>query len=87
MTSYFSIQIQELQGVYTVKTYWISFAVIMVLSFVALFMFSSVLVGLGTGLGTSFKARFEKKTHHLEDRGRSDGSHRNHKSAQQWLVR
>lgn len=48
MTSYFSVQIQELEGVYTVKTYWVTFAVVMVLSFVALFMFSRVLVGVGT---------------------------------------
>lgn len=87
MTSYFSIQIQELQGVYTAKTYWISFAVIMVLSFVALFIFSSVLVGLSTSLSTIFKAPIKKETRHLKDRGRSDGSHRNHKSTQQWLFR
>ena len=48
MTSYFSVQIKELDGVYTVKTYWVTFAVVMVLSFVALFMFSRVLVGAGT---------------------------------------
>ncbi|KFY04101.1 hypothetical protein O988_00978 [Pseudogymnoascus sp. VKM F-3808] len=50
MTSYFSVQIKELDGVYTVKTYWVTFAVIMVLSFVALFMFSRVLVGVGTAV-------------------------------------
>jgi hypothetical protein len=48
MTSYFSVQIKELDGVYTVKTYWVTFAVVMVLSFFALFMFSRVLVGVGT---------------------------------------
>lgn len=52
MTSYFSVQIQELEGVYTVKTYWVTFAVVMVLSFVALFMFSRVLVGVGTSVAT-----------------------------------
>jgi magnesium-transporting ATPase (P-type) len=46
MTSYFSIQISELQGVYTAKTYWVTFAVIMVLSFLALFLFSSLLEGV-----------------------------------------
>ena len=50
MTSYFSVQIQELDGVYTVKTYWVSFAIIMVLSFFALFLFSRVLVGVGTAV-------------------------------------
>lgn len=48
MTGYFSVQIQELEGVYTAKTYWVSFAIIMVLSFLALFMFSSILAGMGT---------------------------------------
>lgn len=61
MTSYFSIQIQELEGVYTVKTYWVSFAIIMVLSFVALFMFSRVLVGVGSVLD----ARLKKSIDHL----------------------
>ncbi|KAG5299318.1 ADP-ribosylation factor [Histoplasma capsulatum G186AR] len=32
MTSYFSTEIEELQGVYTVKQYWIAFAVLLVLS-------------------------------------------------------
>lgn len=50
MTSYFSVQIKELDGVYTVKTYWVTFAVVMVLSFVALFMFSRVLVGAGSAV-------------------------------------
>lgn len=50
MTSYFSVQIQELEGVYTVKTYWVTFAVVMVLSVAALFMFSRVLVGAGTAV-------------------------------------
>ncbi|KFY18338.1 hypothetical protein V493_08714 [Pseudogymnoascus sp. VKM F-4281 (FW-2241)] len=50
MTSYFSVQIEELEGVYTAKTYWIAFAVVMVLSFFAIFMFSRVLVGAGTAV-------------------------------------
>ncbi|PGH07967.1 hypothetical protein GX51_01407 [Blastomyces parvus] len=32
MTGYFSTEIEELQGVYTVKQYWIAFAVLLVLS-------------------------------------------------------
>jgi hypothetical protein len=50
MTSYFSIQIAELEGVYTVRTYWVAFAVVVVASFMLLFMFSRVLQGIGTGL-------------------------------------
>ena len=44
MTSYFSIQIQELNGVYTVKDYWYSFAVIMSISFLFLFFFGRLLM-------------------------------------------
>ncbi|KAK2626878.1 hypothetical protein QTJ16_004053 [Diplocarpon rosae] len=44
MTSYFSVQIQDLQGVYTVQDYWYSFAVIMSLSFLSLFFFSRLLM-------------------------------------------
>lgn len=39
MTGYFSTQIQDLQGIYTAKTYWICFAVIMTLSFLVLVSF------------------------------------------------
>ncbi|KAF8867211.1 hypothetical protein BDZ45DRAFT_710207 [Acephala macrosclerotiorum] len=44
MTSYFSIQISDLQGVYTSKDYWYAFAVIMTFSFLALFFFSRLLM-------------------------------------------
>jgi hypothetical protein len=44
MTGYFSVQIDDLQGAYTAKTYWVAFAVIMGLSFVALFFFSRLLL-------------------------------------------
>jgi hypothetical protein len=44
MTSYFSVQISDIQGVYTVKDYWIVFAVIMSLSFMGLFFFSRLLM-------------------------------------------
>lgn len=47
MTGYFSVQIKELEGVYTTKTYWISFAVIMVLSMLSLLLFSTVLNNVG----------------------------------------
>ncbi|KAI9779355.1 MAG: hypothetical protein M1839_007463 [Geoglossum umbratile] len=39
MTGYFSVQITDLQGVYTHKTYWGCFAVIMFLSIMLLFTF------------------------------------------------
>jgi Mg2+ and Co2+ transporter CorA len=39
MTGYFSVQISDLQGVYTYKTYWGCFAVIMFLSIMLLFVF------------------------------------------------
>lgn len=44
MTSYFSIQIADIQGVYTIKDYWIVFAVIMSISFIGLFFFSRLLM-------------------------------------------
>ena len=44
MTSYFSVQISDIQGVYTVKDYWIVFAVIMSISFMGLFFFSRLLM-------------------------------------------
>lgn len=45
MTGYFSVQIQDLQNVYTAKTYWVCFAIIIVLSII-------VLVGFGLLSGT-----------------------------------
>ncbi len=44
MTSYFSVQIDDLQGVYSVKTYWGCFAVVVALSVLALFFFSRFLL-------------------------------------------
>jgi Mg2+ and Co2+ transporter CorA len=44
MTGYFSVQIDDIQGVYTIKEYWIVFAVIMSISFVGLFFFSRLLM-------------------------------------------
>ena len=44
MTSYFSVQISDIQGVYTIKEYWIVFAVIMSISFMGLFFFSRLLM-------------------------------------------
>jgi hypothetical protein len=39
MTGYFSVQIADLAGVYTVKTYWLCFLVIAVLTFGFLVIF------------------------------------------------
>jgi Mg2+ and Co2+ transporter CorA len=44
MTSYFSVQISDLQGVYTAKDYWYSFAGLMSGSFLALFFFGRLLI-------------------------------------------
>ena len=42
MTAYFSVQIADLAGVYTHMTYWISFAVVMSLSFIFLLVFGQL---------------------------------------------
>ena len=42
MTAYFSVQIDDLEGVYTARTYWICFAVIMSLSFLFLVAFGQL---------------------------------------------
>ena len=39
MTGYFSTELKEVKGVYTVNEYWVSFGVIMFLSIVLLVMF------------------------------------------------
>ena len=44
MTSYFSVQISDLQGVYTAREYWNSFAAIMSISFLALFFLDKSLM-------------------------------------------
>jgi hypothetical protein len=44
MTSYFSVQIPDLVNKYTGKDYWYTFAVIMSISFLALFFFSRLLM-------------------------------------------
>ncbi|MCJ1305133.1 hypothetical protein MMC08_007947 [Hypocenomyce scalaris] len=42
MTSYFSVSISDLQGIYTAKTYWTAFAIIMALSFIFLAVFGKL---------------------------------------------
>ncbi|KAI9839844.1 MAG: hypothetical protein M1819_000034 [Sarea resinae] len=58
MTGYFSVSIDDLQGVYTAKTYWICFAVIMFLSSVLLAGFSLV---SGTMEGKTLYRPFSRK--------------------------
>lgn len=42
MTAYFSVQIDDIQGKYTITTYWVAFAVIMALSFIFLLVFGKL---------------------------------------------
>jgi len=42
MTAYFSIQIVDLQGIYTHVTYWVCFAVILSLSIIFLLVFGKL---------------------------------------------
>ncbi|RDW88942.1 hypothetical protein BP6252_00974 [Coleophoma cylindrospora] len=44
MTSYFSVQINDLAGVYTARDYWSAFAVIMSISFISIFLLSKSLM-------------------------------------------
>ncbi|OIW34513.1 hypothetical protein CONLIGDRAFT_675485 [Coniochaeta ligniaria NRRL 30616] len=44
ITSYFSVQITELNNAYTAKTYWYTFAVTATVSFMSLFFFSKLLM-------------------------------------------
>lgn len=55
MTAYFSIQIQELEGVYTAKDYWYSFAVIMTISVLGLFFFAKSLMWMTETLDDKMK--------------------------------
>lgn len=50
ITSYFSVQITELNDAYTAKTYWYTFAVVATLSFISLFFFSKLLMFLSDRL-------------------------------------
>ena len=50
MTGYFSVQIADLQGVYTARTYWVCFGVIMALSVVFLLIFGVISHTLEGGL-------------------------------------
>ncbi|PGH05388.1 hypothetical protein AJ80_08356 [Polytolypa hystricis UAMH7299] len=58
MTAYFSTEIKELEEVFTVRMYWIAFAVILVLSTLLLYVFG----WLGDALGGRIKYRSIPKT-------------------------
>ncbi|KUJ20548.1 uncharacterized protein LY89DRAFT_579513 [Mollisia scopiformis] len=68
MTSYFSIQVSDLQGVYTVKDYWYAFAGIMSGSFVALFFFSRLLMWISENLDARLKQASHSARMYLADR-------------------
>jgi hypothetical protein len=59
MTSYFSVQIPELQT-YTGKDYWYAFAVIFSISFVSLFFFSKLLMWITETLDHGMKVLARK---------------------------
>ena len=64
MTAYFSTQLSDLANLYTIKTYWICFGVIMSLSLVGLTMFG---VASGTLEG---KPIYRSLTQTMVDAGR-----------------
>ncbi|KAI9840879.1 MAG: hypothetical protein M1838_003866 [Thelocarpon superellum] len=64
MTQYFSVQIDDLAGVYTANTYWIAFGVIMFLSVSLLFLYGRI---SGTVEG---KVIYQSVGYHILDLGR-----------------
>lgn len=74
MTAYFSVQIEDLQGVYTARTYWIAFAIIMSLSIVCLFFISRLLMRITESLNARMEevsrwvaTKWPRKQRQLED--------------------
>ena len=61
MTSYFSIQIKDLEGVYTVNDYWSSFAVIMSLSFLGVFFCGRLLMWISECFDKYVARRFDRR--------------------------
>jgi hypothetical protein len=55
LTGYFSIQVADLEGVYTVKDYWYAFAVLMCISFMFLFFFARLLMWVSESLDARVK--------------------------------
>jgi len=63
LTSYFSTQITDLQDTFTASNYWHAFAIIMSLSFLALFFFSRLLMYVTEVLDTWTKYAMEWFAH------------------------
>jgi len=58
MTSYFSVQIRDLDGVYTSKDYWYAFAGLMSISFLFLFFFSRLLMWITESMDAKVKTTY-----------------------------
>ncbi|KAG4442736.1 hypothetical protein IFR05_001753 [Cadophora sp. M221] len=65
MTSYFSVQIKDLEGVYTTQDYWYSFAVLMSISFLFLFFFSRLLMYVTETLDAWVKKASKSGLHYM----------------------
>jgi TRAP-type C4-dicarboxylate transport system permease small subunit len=71
MTSYFSTQLSDIQRTYTVKEYWIVFAVMMSISFMGLFFFSRLLMWVTETLDEWVKEFSKSCARVLTKRGRA----------------
>lgn len=65
MTGYFSVQIKDLEGVYTTQDYWYSFAVLMSISFLFLFFFSRLLMYVTETLDAWVKKTYKAGIRHV----------------------
>jgi len=70
MTSYFSVQINDLQGVYTAKDYWYAFAILMSISFLFLFFFSRLLMWITESLDARVKTTYIACSRYLDKKFR-----------------
>jgi hypothetical protein len=73
LTSYFSTQINDLQDTFTAKNYWYAFAIILSLSFLALFFFSRLLMYVTetldawTKIASNYCAKWIKRNRQKKD--------------------
>lgn len=70
MTAYFSVQIKDLEGVYTSKDYWYAFATIMTVSVAGLFFFAKALMWVTETLDRQVKAVGKKVRRAVVRKGR-----------------
>lgn len=63
MTSYFSTQLSDIEGKYSLYDYWVGFAVVVSASFVCLFFFSKLLMWVTETLDIWAKALGKKSRH------------------------